>query len=65
MTCRRLCRPVLAGAALSMFSFPAFLRQPDVDPAMMCDAAASADQAYALDNDDPDKDAATARATEG
>jgi len=56
---------VLAGAALSMFSFPAFLRQPDVDPAMMCDAAASADQAYALDNDDPDKDAATARATEG
>ena len=66
MTCRRLCRPVVAGAALALFGFaPAFAQQPDVDPAMMCDASAAAYQAYAINNDDPDKDAATARVTEG
>jgi hypothetical protein len=49
-----------------MFGFgPALAQQPDVDPAMMCDAAASAYQAYALNNDDPDKDVANARVTEG
>jgi len=51
-----------------MFGFgPAFAQtqQPDVDPAMMCDAAAAAFQALALNSTDPDKDAATARVTEG
>jgi hypothetical protein len=66
MTCRRLCRTVVAGAAVAMFgSRPAFAQEPDLDPAMMCDAAAAAYQSYAATNDDPDKDAATARVTEG
>ena len=68
MTCRKLCRPtaLVAGAALAMFAFgPAFAQQPDVDPAMMCDASAAAYQALALNSTDPDKDAATARVKEG
>ena len=67
MTCRKLCRPLVAGAALAMFAFgPAFAaQQPDVDPQQMCDAAAAAFQALAANSTDPDKDAATARVTEG
>ena len=67
MTCRALCRTLVAGASVAaIFGFrPALGQEPDVDPAMMCDAAASAYQSYALNNDDPDKDAATARVTEG
>lgn len=66
MTCLRLCRTAVVGPALAMFCFdPAFAQQPDVDPAMMCDAAAAAYQSYAASNDDPDKDDATARVTEG
>jgi hypothetical protein len=34
---------------VAIFSFrPAFAQEPDLDPAMMCDAAAAAYQAYAL-----------------
>ena len=66
MSCRSLCRTIVASAALTMFGFGfAFGQEPDVDPQMMCDAAAAAYQSYALNNDDPDKDAATARVTEG
>jgi hypothetical protein len=51
---------------VAIFGFPPTLAQePDLDPAMMCDAVAASYQAYALNNDDPDKDAATARVTEG
>jgi hypothetical protein len=57
---------VAAAAALAFFGFGhAVAQEPDLDPAMMCDAAAAAYQSYALNNDDPDKDAATARVTEG
>jgi hypothetical protein len=66
MTCLGLCRTAVVGAALAMFGFdPAFAQQPDVDPAIMCDAAVAAYQTYAVNNDDPDKDDATARVTEG
>jgi hypothetical protein len=67
MACRKMCRTIVAGVSvLAIFGLrPALAQQPDVDPAMMCDAAASAYQSYALNNDDPDKDAATARVTEG
>jgi hypothetical protein len=66
MTCRALCRIIAAGASVAIFGLRSGLAQePDVDPAMMCDAAASAYQAYALNNDDPDLDAANARVTEG
>jgi hypothetical protein len=51
---------------VAIFGFrPALAQEPDVDPAMMCDAAAAAYQAYALDNNDPDLEAANARVTEG
>ena len=66
MRCVSLCRTAVVGPALAMFCFaPAFAQQPDVDPAMMCDAAAAAFQSYAATNDDPDKADATARVTEG
>jgi hypothetical protein len=66
MTCRRLCRTVVAGASVAIFSLrPAFAQEPDLDPAMMCDAAAAAYQAYALNSTDPDLEAANARVTEG
>jgi hypothetical protein len=67
MTCRTMCRTIVAVVSiLAIFGFrPVLAQQPDVDPAMMCDAAAAAYQSYALNNDDPDKDAATARVTEG
>ena len=67
MTCLRSYRTAVVGTALAMFGFdPAFAQQqPDVDPAMMCDAANAAYQSYAATNDDPDKADATARVTEG
>src|SRR6476646_8255771 len=67
MTYRTTCRMIVAVASVAaIFGFrPALAQEPDVDPAMMCDAAAAAYQSYALNNDDPDKDAATARVTEG
>ena len=66
MTCLRLYRTAVVGAALATLGLaPAFAQQPDVDPAMMCDAATAAYQSYAATNDDPDKDEATARVTEG
>ena len=67
MTCLRLFRTAIAGTALAMVGLdPASAQQqPDVDPAMMCDAAAAAYQSYAATSDDPDKDDATARVTEG
>ena len=56
----------LGGLAAAGLHVPAaFAQQPDVDPQTMCDASAAAFQAYALNNDDPDKDAATARVKEG
>jgi len=64
--CLKSCRAAVVGALLAMVGFePAFSQQPDVDPAMMCDAAVAAYQTYAANNDDPDKDDATARVTEG
>jgi hypothetical protein len=66
MSCLKLCRTAVVGAVLAMVGFePAFGQQPDVDPAMMCDAATAAYQSYAATSDDPDKDDATARVTEG
>ena len=67
MTCRTVCRTIVAGVSVvAIFGFrPALAQQPDLDAAMMCDAVAASYQAYALSNDDPDKDAATARVTEG
>ncbi|MBA4100289.1 MAG: hypothetical protein C0484_26390 [Rhodospirillum sp.] len=44
---------------------PTFGQEPDVDPVKMCDAATAAYQSYAATSDDPDKDDATARVTEG
>jgi hypothetical protein len=53
-------------SVVAIFGFrTALAQEPDVDPAVMCDAVAASYQAYALSNDDPDKDAATARVTEG
>ncbi len=66
MSCRRLCRTVVAGAAVTLFgSHCAFAQEPDLDPAMMCDAAAAAYQSYALNSSDPDLQAASTRVTEG
>ena len=67
MTYRTTCRTIVAGVSVvAIFGFrTALAQEPDVDPAMMCDAVAASYQAYALNNDDPDKDAATARVTEG
>ena len=66
MSCLKLCRTAVVGAALAMSGFdPALAQQPDVDPALMCDAATAAYQSYAATNDDPDKDDATVRVTEG
>ncbi len=67
MTYRTTCRTIVAGVSVvAIFGFRAALAQePDVDPAMMCDAVAASYQAYALNNDDPDLDAANARVTEG
>ena len=64
MVCRELRLALAVALALLRFG-PAIAQQPDVDPQMMCDAAAAAYQSYALSNDDPDKDVATARVTEG
>ena len=59
-------RKAVVGAVLAMVCLgSARAQEPDIDPQMMCDASAAAYQAYALNNDDPDKDAATARVTEG
>ena len=61
-----LSRKVMLAAAIStLWLGSAAAQQPDVNPQMMCDAAAAAYQAFALNNNDPDKDAATARVTEG
>ena len=66
MSCLKLCRTAVVGAVLAMVGFePTFGQEPDVDPAMMCDAATAAFQSYAATNDDPDKNDATARVTEG
>ena len=66
MACPEWCRIAVASAAFAVFSFsPAFAQQPDVDGPTMCDAAVAAYQSYAATNDDPDKDDATARVTEG
>lgn len=67
MTCLKLCRTAVVGAAIAMVGVDPTIaqQQPDVDPAMMCDAATAAYQSYAATNDDPDKDEATARVTEG
>ena len=67
MTYRTTCRTIVAGVSVvAIFGFrTALAQEPDVDPAVMCDAVAASYQAYALSNDDPDKDAATARVTEG
>jgi hypothetical protein len=40
-----MCRTIAAGASVAIISFrPALAQETDVDPAMMCDAAASAYQ---------------------
>ena len=57
MLCRELRLASAMCATLTLLKFgPAMAQQPNVDPQMMCDAAAAAYQSYALSNDDPDKD---------
>jgi hypothetical protein len=66
MSCLSLSRTAAVGAILAMVGFaPTFGQEPDVDPVKMCDAATAAYQSYAATSDDPDKDDATARVTEG
>ena len=66
MKCHELRHTAILCAALTLTSFgSASGQQPAVDPQLMCDAAAAAYQSYAANNDDPDKDAATARVAEG
>ena len=57
---------VVLGIGLAMLCLrPVTAQEPDIDLEMMCNASAAAYQAYALDNDGPDKGAATARVAEG
>jgi hypothetical protein len=58
------CRNSVLGAVLATLCFGSALGQePELDPQMMCDAAAY--QAYSLNSTDPDLEAANARVTEG
>jgi len=61
-----LCRTFLTAAAIAALgSASAIAQEKEIDPAQVCDAAAAAYHAYALNNTDPDLQTANQQVTEG
>jgi hypothetical protein len=58
-------RAFLAAATIALLGVGSAVAQDQIDPAQMCDAAAAAYQAYALNNTDPDLKEANHLVTEG
>jgi hypothetical protein len=64
MTFRKLCHTALAGAALTMFGFGSAYAQ-DLDDMKICEAAATAFQAFAANNQDADLESAKGEVAQG